>query len=314
MLDFYSGWTVPRHLYRSDKYKIWGKLPYEKGDYMADQVFRMVWPGYEDASYLRNERGFVCDTPFGDMFDVVTNRCGLDALRQYTSVMLLGDVEMTPDAQANLTRFVEEGGDLLIDARTARRLPADFTGLTVGDSATGCTSCLLSSGEQFGEQRYTYSKLGLQGADALVVSEASDALLTVHGVGKGRVIVCSADYWMTDKLTYARPELVNMEPPYRLLRGVQDALEGYFDSLNPVGVSPQGLNVRTCFFADDPKRMLVGLMNNDLFADWSGTMAVRIGSPVAVRELVRGGEVTPGPDMTVHIAAGDVAVLDVRMQ
>ena len=81
MLDFYNGWNMPRHLYRGDKYKIWGKFPYEKGDYLIDDVFRMVWPGYEDCSYLRNERGFITPTPYGDIFDVVTNRCHPEILQ-----------------------------------------------------------------------------------------------------------------------------------------------------------------------------------------------------------------------------------------
>ena len=83
MLDFYNGWNMPRHLYRGDKYKIWGKFPYEKGDYLIDAVFRMIWPGYEDCSYLRNERGFLTPTPFGDIFDVITNRCHPSILKQY---------------------------------------------------------------------------------------------------------------------------------------------------------------------------------------------------------------------------------------
>ena len=106
MLDFHHGWNMPRHLYRGDMYKIWGKFPYEKGDYAIDGLFRMIWPGYEDCSYLRNERGFLTPTPYGDIFDVVTNRCPPEVLRQYTAIMLLGDVEMTPALVEHLTDFV----------------------------------------------------------------------------------------------------------------------------------------------------------------------------------------------------------------
>jgi len=42
--------------------------------------------------------------------------------------------------------------------------------------------------------------------------------------GKGRVIVGAVDYWMTDALSYRNPELVNMNPPYTLLKGVRAAL------------------------------------------------------------------------------------------
>ena len=123
MLDFHNGWNMPRHLYRGDLYKIWGKFPYEKGDYLIDGLFRTIWPGYEDCSYLRNERGFLTPTPYGDIFDVITNRCPAEVLQQYTAIMLLGDVEMTPDVVQRLTDFVRGGGDLLLDAGHAKSLP-----------------------------------------------------------------------------------------------------------------------------------------------------------------------------------------------
>ena len=105
MLDFYNGWNIPRYLYRDDKYKIWGKFPYEKGDYLINGLFRLIWPGYEDSSYLRNERGFLTPTPFGDIFDVITNRCHVSVLKQYRCVMLLGDVEMTRGVVDGLVDF-----------------------------------------------------------------------------------------------------------------------------------------------------------------------------------------------------------------
>jgi len=314
MLDFYNGWNMPRHLYRSDKYKVWGKLPYEKGDYLTDALFRLVWPGYEDCSYLRNERGFVCPTPFGDLFDVVTNRCHPEILAQYRTIMLLGDVELTPEVAANLGRFVEAGGDLVLDARHARALPANVSGMTLGAEATGCLSRYLPTGETFDEQPYTYTVATLSGASPLLVNEQGHPLLAVNRVGKGRVIVGTADYWMTDRLTYRTPEIVNMEPPYRLLRGVQAALGQYFDSLNPVEVSPPGLNVRTCCYDNDPKRLLLGLTNNDLFADWRGTFSVRLGTVASATELRSSTKLRPSKAIDLRIPAGDVAIVEARLR
>ena len=59
LLDFYAGWTVPRHLF-SDKgdytgntadrlYEIWGNRPYGSGDYLTHAVLSMLYPGYEDS-------------------------------------------------------------------------------------------------------------------------------------------------------------------------------------------------------------------------------------------------------------------------
>ncbi len=315
MLDFHSGWTVPRHLYRGDKYKVWGKLPYEKGDYLADTVFRMVWPGYEDASYLRSERGFVCDTPFGDIFDVITNKCHPAVLKQYAAIMLLGDVEMTPDLVRNLTEWVRAGGDLLTDARRAAALPADLTGITIAPEARAATvSRAPWSPADFAEQPYTYAATQATSAKALLTADARDPLLTVAKAGKGRVIVCAADYWMTDKLTYAHPDLVDMEPPYTLLQGVRTVLSRYFAGFSPVEVTPNALTVRTCRYANDPKRLLVALFNNNLFADWQGRLTVRAGAVRSARDIRNNRALPASRTIPLTIPAGDVAIVDIRLR
>lgn len=315
MLDFYNGWNMPRHLYRGDKYKIWGKLPYEKGDYLIDGMFRVVWPGYEDCSYLRNERGFITPTPFGDIFDVLNNRCHPEILAQYQAVMLLGDVELTPEVIANLRAFVEAGGDLITDANHARQLPGELTGVACGDRLSGVLSKRVDTGQVFDEQPYAYTALSLEGAQALLVNERGHALVTVNSAGEGRVIVGAADYWMTDRLTYRAPELVNMEPPYTLLTGVQSVLGEYFATFCPVACEPGGLNLRVNGFDDDPKRFLVGLTNNDLFAGWHGELKLRSGDVAQARELWRGATVKyAGGDISLDIPPGEVAILDVRLR
>ena len=314
MLDFYNGWNMPRHLYRGDKYKIWGKFPYEKGDYQIDAVFRMIWPGYEDASYLRNERGFVTSTPFGDMFDVINTRCHADVLKQYPAVMLLGDVEITPELAAKLTAYVRAGGDLILDAASVRALPDGFCGVRAGIKATACTSCLLASGQKFDELPYSYTVLEPSGAKTLAVNEAGHPLATAHPVEQGRVITIAAEYGLTDRLTHRHPEIVNMEPPYRLLEGVRTLLAGYFDSFNPIEIQPAGLNLHTCCYANDPKRLLVGLINNDLFAVWRGSFHVRLGPVASLRELRTERPLPLGDRTELEIPAGDVVILDVRLK
>ena len=312
MLDFYNGWNMPRHLYRGDKYKVWGKLPYEKGDYAIDQFFRLIWPGHEDCSYLRSERGFITPTPYGDIFDVVTNRCHPDILKQYTTLMLLGDVEITPEVAANLQGFVEQGGDVWVDARGAAQLPEDSTGLMLGEQAQACTTAWLGRTTPFAEQPYTYVVATLTSAQPQLINEAGHPILTVHAVGEGRVFVCLADYWMTDKLEYAEPELVNMEPPYRLLAGVESYLDDYLRQFLPVTVEPGGLNVRVNCYADDSKRLLVSLTNNELFADWEGVVALPGRTVTAVRDLRADQALEPAALARTRVPAGDVVLLDVR--
>jgi len=314
MLDFYNGWNMPRHLYRSDKYKIWGKLPYEKGDYLIDNVLRMVWPGYEDCSYLRNERGFVTPTPYGDQFDVITNRCHPDILKQYTSIMLMGDVELTPEVIANLEAFVRGGGDVLMDVANARQLPLALTGLTLGEQGSACATGRVGTDETWAEQPYTYTIADLQTATPLLINEAGHPVLTINAAGAGRIIVCLADYWMTDPLQYAQPDLVNMESPYGLLDGVQGVLDEYFASFCPVKTVPAGLNVRVNCFEGDAKRLLVALTNNELFADWDGELAVTIGEIESAQDLRKDADLTAADLEALNVPAGDVAILELRLK
>ncbi|MCC7493101.1 MAG: LamG domain-containing protein [Fimbriimonadaceae bacterium] len=313
VLDFHHGWNMPRHLYRSDRYKIWGKFAYEPGDYGLDNLFRLIWPGYQDASYLRNERGFLTPTPFGDSFDVVTNRCHPAILRQYRALLLAGEVELTPEFVAALRAFVAGGGDLLLDAQHAAALPPELAGVQVGEVATGCASKLLAgNGRVFDEAPYRYRRLALRGAQPLLLSDAGEALLTVHAAGPGRVVVSAVDHWQSDKLTWQRPELVNIESPYRLLQGLTAALGGYFDSLAPVAATPAGLGLQTCYF-DRGDRLLVGLFNNDLFAAWQGTLTVRRGKLSGATETWRKLPLQRrGNALTLRLPPGEVALLELR--
>jgi hypothetical protein len=314
MLDFYDGWNMPRHLYRGDKYKVWGKLPYEKGDYLIDQMLRMVWPGYEDCSYLRNERGFITATPYGDSFDVITNKCLPEILKQYSAIMLLGDVEMTPQVVANLEGFVRAGGDVLLGPGNARQMATSLTGLNLGDKATASATGRVGSDQTWTEQPYTFTSATLESATPILINENGQPILAVNKVGKGRVIVCLADQWMTDKLTYADPKLVNMEPPYALLNGVRAVLDEYFASFSPVDVEPAGMNVRVNCYDGDPKRLMVALTNMDLFAEWQGSLRLRRGEIASVRDLRREASIPVAKSLKLSVPAGDVVLLDVRLK
>ena len=212
-----------------------------------------------------------------------------------------------------LTDFVRSGGDLLLDARHARALPEQMTGLRLGDTAKGCLSYSPVSGQTFEEQPYTYTTSTLAGATPLLVNEHGHPLMTVNRVERGRVIVCTVDHWMTDPLQYRVPEIVHLAPPYQLLQGVRAVLAEYFDSFSPVNVEPAGLGITTCCYADDPKRLLVGLMNHDLFADWQGTLHVRSGPITAVRDIWNEQALPPQNPLPLTIPAGEVLILDVRL-
>lgn len=113
-LDFYNGFTPPRHLYTKDIYKVWGNHSFERGDHQLHALFRMLYPGYEDAGFFRNERGFLTETPYGDIVDVIFSDTEGAVLDQYQLVIACGDGRLDAESQEKLLKFAENGGTVLL--------------------------------------------------------------------------------------------------------------------------------------------------------------------------------------------------------
>ena len=122
MVDFYSGWSFPRHLYSGQVYKVWGALPYEAGDYLTDGVLDMLYPGYQDASYFRDERGFNVDTPYGDIADCLLSDAPAWLLRQYAVLVLAGRLAPSEELRDTLRGYVAQGGWLVMTRGNAESL------------------------------------------------------------------------------------------------------------------------------------------------------------------------------------------------
>jgi hypothetical protein len=115
-MGFHNGWTFPRHLYTGAVYKAWGNRPYEAGDYQVDALFTLLYPGYEDAGFYRDERGFVTATPYGDSADVLFSDARPEVLGSYAMVVVAGEIELDLECADKLSCFVEGGGRLVISA------------------------------------------------------------------------------------------------------------------------------------------------------------------------------------------------------
>ena len=143
MVDFLSGWSFPRSLY-SDRhhtvgvYKVWGTQPYDAGDYFTDGVLDMLYPGYQDASYFRDERGFNADTPYGDIADCLLSDAPLWLLRQYPVLVLAGRLAPTDELRDTLRAYVAQGGHLVLTC-------GNGDALRLGDVAGGRITCIPSA-------------------------------------------------------------------------------------------------------------------------------------------------------------------------
>ena len=132
LLDFFAGWAPPRHLYTKNVCQVWGGMPYEMSDYLTHGVLSLLYPGYEDASYYHDERGFLTPTPYGDMADCILSDVPEAVLGQYGLVIAAGELGMTPELREKLSAFVEDGGSLFVTGVNARRL---FPELSISENA-----------------------------------------------------------------------------------------------------------------------------------------------------------------------------------
>jgi hypothetical protein len=123
MVDFYSGWTFPRHLYTGRVYRVWGNLPYDSGDYLTDAVLDMLYPGYQDSSYYHDESGFQVATPYGDIADCLMSDAPAWLLDRYPVLVVAGRLSGGQEIRDKLQAYVEHGGHLVLPESNLALLP-----------------------------------------------------------------------------------------------------------------------------------------------------------------------------------------------
>ncbi|MCC6144341.1 MAG: hypothetical protein IT368_11095 [Candidatus Hydrogenedentes bacterium] len=137
MLGFDSGWTFPRHLYTNATYRVWGNLPYDVEDHFVNGVIDMFYPGYQDASYFHDERGFLSPTPYGDSLDCILSDAEPWLLNQYSVIVCaVRQQDVTRELADKLRQYVAHGGHLVLPTGAAAALNAPF------ESSPGLVSIL----------------------------------------------------------------------------------------------------------------------------------------------------------------------------
>jgi hypothetical protein len=247
MLDFHSGWSFPRHLYSDEIYKVWGALPYDAGDYLTDGVFDLLYPGYQDASYFRDERGFMASTPFGDLADCLLSDAPDWLLRQYAVLVVAGRLEPSAELADTLTAYVRQGGHLVLTAaNTTRLFPDGIAGIRVLPETVTCRTA---------EGPVTLHALDLSDAATTVCRLGGRTSAAARGAwDKGQVTVFASPYGIAEAPQCALPATAGEETPlakpYPLLPHVRDTLRPLFQALMFFGTHGatvgDGLSLVTC--------------------------------------------------------------------
>ncbi len=296
MLDFASGWVPARHLYSRKAYQVWGGVPYGPGDYLMHRVFSLLYPGYEDASYFHDERGFITPTPYGDIADVVFSDAPAWMLAQYAAVVLSGELYGDLDEVAhNLRAYVEGGGRLVLTAANAARLGPELTGVEVGPESVRFESGtqLKVDGKPIREPHAFELRKGsiLEDADVVVRCGRVPAVVR-RALGRGEVLLLLSPFGINaDRLARGPVPVQEEKPlaqPFRLCAHVERVLDGVFGSLAPFSVG-EGLASVTSRKGKGEYELLV--LNNGL-KERPFAITSTLGTLRAVREVTLGDDLT----------------------
>jgi hypothetical protein len=337
MVDFFAGWTFPRHSYTSDVYRVWGNLPYAPGDYLTDGVLDMLYPGYQNSSYFHDESGFLTPTPYGDAADCILSDAPGWLLARYPLLMVAGELEGGAEMRDKFEAYVKGGGHLLITAGVLAKLPGGLAGIQVKGSLKHFEG---GQSVRVGERRVVEdSPLDVY---PLAFPKAAGVLAESPGVpaavempyGEGRITVLASPFGIGAKeasglgaalADEVQPKIdKQLAKPYPLLKHVRSILDEAFRTqmLFEVG---EGLSLITC--RKGSGEYTLGVANNTwrqqplkIVSHCGGIESLReLGldqsEKGAVGYLPEGMERTPlGVSDEGHIAGGDMRIFAVRVR
>lgn len=331
MLDFFSGWSFPRHLYSSNVYRVWGNLPYKPGDYLSDGVLDMIYPGYQNASYYHDESGFISPTPYGDFADCILSDAPAWLLDQYPLLIIGGKLSGGMEIRDKLSAYVEKGGHLIITAGSLAKLPGGLAGIKVtGTSKRFKPSDALQCGQDNINENVSFELSPLvipSGAEIITKCGDSPAVVEIS-YGKGKITVCASPFGVGAESAINEPVTSKVDKPllkpYPLLKHIRVVFDQAFRSQMVFEVN-ENLSLITCRKA--PGLYLVEICNN-LLKQEPFQIISHCGSIESIRELeldqsekqavgyLPDGfeKATIGVSDEWNIAGGDTRIFMVRVQ
>jgi len=274
VLDFFAGWTVPRHLYSSNAYRVWGNLPYGPGDYWTDALLDMFYPGYQNSSYYHDESGFMAATPYGDAVDCLLSDSPGWLLARYPLLVLAGGLRGGAELRDKLQAYLAAGGLLLTTAANLKEFPGGLAGVRVSGPARRFKPTVVAMGQDNRAALREDSEFDLYPlsfpSHAAILAKCDGhpaAVSVVHG--KGRLIVLASPFGLSARpSSEASAKLAQdvsneidgpLAKPYVLLKHVRRILDLAFESQMLFKV---GSNVSFIVCRKGKGEYRVGIFNN----------------------------------------------------
>ena len=288
VLDFYGGWTFPRHLYTKSINQNWGNKPYELGDYQIHSLYSMLYPGYEDSGFYQDERGFLVATPYGDAFDVLFDNAESDIFSMYNLLVLAGKQRLDEEITNNLKEFISDGGSMVIFGEQLKAMNnTDWIGIELNGKEIILTESRIS----YDNSTFIQDKLTLLGCDIsnnieILALADEHPLILCSTWNKGKIFVIASPYALTqESLCQLNPTVNNENTSLPmlcdLLPPVKAFLADLFNKEKLIDPNNPNLQYTTGWNADDS--LMVTLCNNG--TDWeSYSLESKIGEITQIIE------------------------------
>lgn len=328
LLDYYAGWIPARTL--TSTYQVWGYLPYDGGDFLTHCIFDMLYPHYEDCSFYHDERGTLCDTPYGDLADVMHSDATAAVLKQYGVIVAAGNLfKADAELRHKLDDYINDGGCLIVTAENARRLWPEWQ---VGSPRRFPAGSVV----KWADGSQTTEPLALDLCDAILPASAeilarcggTPAVARLHQ-GSGEIILLMSPFGINAEALvrgnyHSGAPDEPLKQPYQLLKYVQRVLDSAFHSQQLFSVG-ENLGFITC--RHGPGDYTVGVFNNSLHAR-PFEIKSQCSTIKKISELVIGHDMSQalgywplqfqgndgGRSDATNIAGGDVRLFSVQVQ
>lgn len=314
--DFYAGWAPPRHLYTADLFLVWGNMPYTKGDHQIDLMLRELYPGYPDAGFYHDERGFLTPTPCGDSFDILLSDAPEDVLQRYQCIVLLGDTRLEGGLLKKLARFVKQGGSLVAFANQLAPEAGTLFGVEVGPAQQNHDAVIPGLSSAVSEAPYQFRKLTpFPGTNMAAHAWRGEPLAVTHRFGKGETLLFAADFGLTDPLSPAdKIESAADSPllsPYALLEHVKAVLLPRLRSFTLITV--EGPPVQYLVNVTRQANRLVVTLCNNSPEPWEGSVRPKRGRIREGANWMTGERIPAGEIARVSVKPLDVVTLELLL-
>jgi hypothetical protein len=311
--DYYTGWLPPRTTGGWAPYMVWGKSSYAKGEHQIDMLFRMLFPHYEDSAFFLNERGFLTETPCGDIFDVVLSNVPRYVLNQYDAAVVIGSTKIEGQLQITLQDFIDRGGSV---ATTAAQLTSD-SGSMFGVQLTGTTSIETTvnwtAGGSVTENNFKLHHLNLlPGASVVAQTPAGYPVVVKYATAAGgELIVFAADYGLTEWSGSISNAGVDqpLYSPYQLLSHMQTYLGPWMKKWNLIEVTGPAIQYLTNV-TEDSDRFIVTLCNN-VETTWTGSVSLKGANIALCKDLITGQSFGSGSSVPVTVGGDNLVILEI---